>query len=391
MLPVIVSQLVVLLKDTALGYIIAYPELLQRGVNVLSANYGNVVQAAIVVGDHLHHHQLAADRARRLAGAAHPPQRQRARRAGATAAARHRPADELGEPRRDGGAGPARPIGADGSAGDLGDPGLADDRDPDLTRVGQLLLDLLGHVAGQHGGADVVDVVRAAPSPGSPGRPASRRPSPRPACRPAISSIRSSRLTYASRLSRRAPGRPPEQASAAWVSTASMVCGGTSLWCASIACTTSSVSPYLRARSAPISAWLPSTSWVSALPMSCRNAHRLISGDVEPQLGGHDAGDVRGLDQVLEHVLAVRRAVAQPAEQRHQLGVDVGDADLDQRVLGRALAQPLDLVPGRLEDLLDAVRVDPPVEHQLLQRQPADLAPHRVEAGQQHRLRACRR
>jgi glutamate transport system permease protein len=49
MLPVIVSQLVVLLKDTALGYIIAYPELLERGVNQVSANYGDVVAAALVV------------------------------------------------------------------------------------------------------------------------------------------------------------------------------------------------------------------------------------------------------------------------------------------------------------------------------------------------------
>jgi glutamate transport system permease protein len=49
MLPVIVSQLVVLVKDTALGYIIAFPELIQLGVNNLSANYGNVVQAAIAV------------------------------------------------------------------------------------------------------------------------------------------------------------------------------------------------------------------------------------------------------------------------------------------------------------------------------------------------------
>jgi glutamate transport system permease protein len=48
MLPVIVSQLVVLLKDTALGYIIAYPELLEQGVKVLSANFGNGVAAAIV-------------------------------------------------------------------------------------------------------------------------------------------------------------------------------------------------------------------------------------------------------------------------------------------------------------------------------------------------------
>jgi len=49
MLPVIVSQLVVLLKDTALGYIVAFPELLQRGVNDLAANKGNLVAAAIVV------------------------------------------------------------------------------------------------------------------------------------------------------------------------------------------------------------------------------------------------------------------------------------------------------------------------------------------------------
>jgi glutamate transport system permease protein len=49
MLPVIVSQLVVLLKDTALGYIVAYPELLQMGVNNLSANFGNVIPAAIVI------------------------------------------------------------------------------------------------------------------------------------------------------------------------------------------------------------------------------------------------------------------------------------------------------------------------------------------------------
>ncbi len=49
MLPVILSQLVVLVKDTALGYIVAFPELMQRGVNDLGANRANVVAAAIVV------------------------------------------------------------------------------------------------------------------------------------------------------------------------------------------------------------------------------------------------------------------------------------------------------------------------------------------------------
>ena len=109
------------------------------------------------------------------------------------------------------------------SAGDLGGPGLADHGDPDLAGVGQLLLDLLGHLAGEHGarrgrrrrpGCTMTRISRPAcmaKTFSTPGLPA------------AISSIRSSRLTYASRLSRRAPGRPPEQASAAWVSTASMV------------------------------------------------------------------------------------------------------------------------------------------------------------------------
>jgi len=41
MLPIIIAQLVVLLKDTALAYVIAYPELLNRGVRQLSNFFGN--------------------------------------------------------------------------------------------------------------------------------------------------------------------------------------------------------------------------------------------------------------------------------------------------------------------------------------------------------------
>ena len=41
MLPIIVAQLVVLLKDTSLGYIVGYPELLRVNMNNLSSFYGN--------------------------------------------------------------------------------------------------------------------------------------------------------------------------------------------------------------------------------------------------------------------------------------------------------------------------------------------------------------
>lgn len=48
MLPALVSQLVVVLKDTALGYIITYPELLQSGERI-AANYGNLIVSYLVV------------------------------------------------------------------------------------------------------------------------------------------------------------------------------------------------------------------------------------------------------------------------------------------------------------------------------------------------------
>lgn len=41
MLPIIVAQLVVLLKDTSLGYIVGYPELIRKTMNNLASFYGN--------------------------------------------------------------------------------------------------------------------------------------------------------------------------------------------------------------------------------------------------------------------------------------------------------------------------------------------------------------
>lgn len=50
MMPAIVSQLVVLLKDTALGYIIAYVDLLNTGFKIIPAVFfGSLIPAAIVI------------------------------------------------------------------------------------------------------------------------------------------------------------------------------------------------------------------------------------------------------------------------------------------------------------------------------------------------------
>lgn len=48
MLPTLVSQIIVILKDSALGYIILYPELLTIGARQLGSRYGNTLQAYII-------------------------------------------------------------------------------------------------------------------------------------------------------------------------------------------------------------------------------------------------------------------------------------------------------------------------------------------------------
>jgi glutamate transport system permease protein len=49
MMPAIVGQLVVLLKDTALGFVVAYADLLNAGARVVPANYFNLIPAVIVI------------------------------------------------------------------------------------------------------------------------------------------------------------------------------------------------------------------------------------------------------------------------------------------------------------------------------------------------------
>ena len=75
---------------------------------------------------------------------------------------------------------------------------------------------------------------------------------------------------------------------------------------------------------------MPSTSWVTALPMSCSSAARRAVSTEAPSSVGHQRGQVRALDQVVEHVLAVAGAEAQLAEQPGQLRVDPGDPRLER-------------------------------------------------------------
>ncbi len=121
--------------------------------------------------------------------------------------------------------------------------------------------------------------------------------------------------------------------------------------------------------------------------MSCRSAARVAVGAARAQLVGEQAGELRALDRVREHVLAVARPVVQPAQQLRQLRVERADAGLEHGLLAHLLDVVRDLRLGLVEGLLDPGRVDAPVLEQLLEREAGDLPPHAVEPGQDHRRR----
>ena len=57
MLPVLVSQMVVVLKDTAIGYQITFLEMVRQGTQV-GSSYGNYVPALIVIAAADDHREL---------------------------------------------------------------------------------------------------------------------------------------------------------------------------------------------------------------------------------------------------------------------------------------------------------------------------------------------
>ena len=63
------------------------------------------------------------------------------------------------------------------------------------------------------------------------------------------------------------------------------------------------------------------------------------------------------------------------------------DVGVEHRLLTRVQDLLVDLIPSFGVHLLDLRRMDATVGHQLGKRQAGDLAPHGVEAGEDHRLR----
>ena len=107
---------------------------------------------------------------------------------------------------------------------------------------------------------------------------------------------------------------------------------------------------------------------------------------VSPELRGDDRGEAAGLDDVVQHVLAVAGAELEASEEARDLGRQAGHAGVVRgRVAGLADDQ-VHLGASLRHDLLDPAGMDPPVGHQLGQRDAGDLAPDGIEAREDHGL-----
>ena len=103
--------------------------------------------------------------------------------------------------------------------------------------------------------------------------------------------------------------------------------------------------------------------------------------NVGTQLGGDEPRDVGDLDGVLQHVLAVARAVFHAAEQLDDLGVETVDVRFEGGALTLLTDGVVDLLLGLGDHLLNAGGMDAAVLNELFERQSRHLAADRVKAG----------
>ena len=111
-----------------------------------------------------------------------------------------------------------------------------------------------------------------------------------------------------------------------------------------------------------------------------RRAHRDVR--VEADFPRHDAGEAGDFRRMVQHVLPVAGAEFQPAHEPQDLRMEIVEPELE-RHRGAFLAHRLvGFVLDLLHDLFDARRVDASIGDEALDGLLGDLAPVRIEAGQ---------
>ena len=109
--------------------------------------------------------------------------------------------------------------------------------------------------------------------------------------------------------------------------------------------------------------------------------------DVHAQLRGHDPRKLRDLNGMIEHVLPIARAIAEPPQKPDQFRMQPMNARIERRLLSGLLDALVDFAFRLVHHFLDTGRMNAPVRNQLFESDTRDFAANRIEAGQNNRFR----
>ena len=126
---------------------------------------------------------------------------------------------------------------------------------------------------------------------------------------------------------------------------------------------------------------------VNCLADIMQQAGALCLCGIDAQLSGENAGDMRNLNGVLQHILTIACAVTHASEQLDQLRMQTVHAGFENCAFAFLLDDLILFAAALFDHFFDARRMDADVNDELLQRQTGNFAANRVETGQSNRLR----
>ena len=162
--------------------------------------------------------------------------------------------------------------------------------------------------------------------------------------------------------------------------------GSTSLWWAPTALMTLGSSPSFRDEfHAHLGVVLVAVR-LDALSDVVQEGAALGDVPVDADLGGEHAGDDGDFLGMREDILSIAGPEMQPPEGLDEFRRHVVQSQIEDDLLAFLEYLLGDLARHFLDDFLDAGGMDAPVRDEALEGHPRDLAPHRIETGDDHSL-----
>ena len=126
---------------------------------------------------------------------------------------------------------------------------------------------------------------------------------------------------------------------------------------------------------------------VNGLAEVVQQTGTLCQRHIDAKFGRHQTRNMRNLNGVVQHVLAIGRAVFLAAQKLNEFGVQIVDTGFKRRAFAFNLDGVVNLAASLFNHVFNAGRMDAAVGNQLFERKPCDLTADGIERGNRDGLR----